>query len=92
MFNCKKTSSSCQIKTNTLFKNNYGIKIRKYDMNIHKAIRTINGIFQTNKKLLVTIRPKSTCKLGFTDRLWLLFLDQPMSDFAVFADNYFSNK
>ena len=92
MFNCKKTSLSCQIKINTLFKNNCGIKIRKYDMNIHKAMRTIDDIFQTNKKLLVTICPKNACKLGFTYRLWLLFLDQPMSDFAVFAENYFSHK
>ena len=54
----QKKSLSCQIKMNTLFKNNYGIKIRKYDMNIHKAMRITDGIFQTNKKLLVTIRPK----------------------------------
>ena len=52
MFNCKKTSLSCQIKMNTLFKNNYGIKIRRYDMNIHKAMRITDGIFQTNTNVL----------------------------------------
>ena len=40
----------------------------------------------------MTIHPKNACKLEFTDRLWLLFIDQQMSDFAVFADNYFSDK
>ena len=34
---------------NTLFKNNYGIKIRRYDINIHKAMRITDGIFQNNK-------------------------------------------
>ena len=33
---------------NTLFKNNYGIKIRKYNMNIHKAMRIPDSIFHAN--------------------------------------------
>ena len=70
-----------------MFNNNDVTKVRKYDMNIHKAMRITDGIFQTNKKWLVTIHPKNACKLEFIDRLWLLFLDQPMSDFAFFADN-----
>ena len=83
----KKTSSSCQIKMNTLFRNIYGIKIRKYNMNIHKAMRISDSIFQANKTLFLTIYPKNGCKLEFTYCLWLLFLDQPMSDFVVFAND-----
>ena len=83
----QKKSLSCQIKMNTLFKNNYGIKIRKYNMNIHEAMRIPDSLFQTNKNLFVTFHPKNACKLGFTYCLWLLFIDQPMSYFVVFADN-----
>ena len=61
-------------------------------MNIHKYMRIPDAIFQTNKKWFVTIYPKNVCKLEFTDPLWLLFIDQPMSDFVVFANNYFSDK
>ena len=76
---------------NTLFKNNHGIKISKYNMNIHKDMRIPDGIFQTNKKFFVTVYPKNAYKLEFTDRLWLLFLHQPMSELVVFANNYFSD-
>ena len=70
---------------NFLFKNIYGIKRRKYDMNIHKDMRIPVDIYQTNKKLLNTVQPKNTCKLEFADHLWLPFLDQLQSDIVVFA-------
>ena len=35
----------------------------KYDTNIHKAMIIIDGIFQTNNKLFVTVHPKNVCKL-----------------------------
>ena len=60
-------------------------------MNIHKSMRAPDGIFQINKTLFVTINPKNPCKLEFTEYLWLLFIDQKMSDFKVFANNYFSD-
>ena len=69
---------------NTLFKNNYGIKIRKYGTNIHKAVIIPGGIFQTNQKFFVTVHPKNTCKLEFVNYLLLPFLDQPQSDSVVF--------
>ena len=43
---------------NTLFRNNYENKKRKYDTNIQKAMIIYDGIFQTNKKLFVMILPK----------------------------------
>ena len=42
-------------------------------------------VFQTNKKLFVTVNPKHPCKLEFSDHLWLPFLDKPQSDVVVFA-------
>ena len=43
------------------------------------------NIYQTNKKLFVVVQPKNACKLGFSDHLWLPFLDQPQSKIVVFA-------
>ena len=54
-------------------------------MNIHMAIRTPDGIFQTNKTFIVTIHPKNACKVKFDEHLWLPFLDQPQSDVFFFA-------
>ena len=45
---------------------------------------TVN-IYQTNKNLFVVVQPKNACKLGFSDHLWLPFLDQPQSKIVVFA-------
>ena len=53
-------------------------------MNRHKATRIPNVICQTNKTFLV-VKPKPPCQLGFSDHLWLTFLDQPQSDVVVFA-------
>ena len=45
--------------------------------------------FQTNKKLFVTVNPKKSCRLEFSDHLWLPFIDQPHSDVVIFAIIYF---
>ena len=58
-------------------------------MNKHKGVRILYHIFQTNKKLFVTVNPINACKLRFSDHLWLPFLDQPQSDVLVFAIIYF---
>ena len=68
---------------NALFKNSYGIKRREYDRNIHKAMKIIVDIYQTNKKLFVIVQPKSACKWEFADYLWIPILDQPQSDIVV---------
>ena len=54
---------------NILFKNNDARKIIKYNTNIYKAVRIPRGMFQTNKKLFVTVHPKNTCKLDFSGSL-----------------------
>ena len=41
-------------------------------------------ICQTNKKLFVTVNPKCSCKLEFTDHIWLRYLDQPQWYVLVF--------
>ena len=87
-FPAKSKLLSCQIQINTLFKNNYGRKRKKFDINIHKAMRIPVKIYQTNKKF-VTVKPKNVCKLEFADRLWLPFLDKPKSDILVFTINIF---
>ena len=43
-------------------------------------MRITIDIYQTIKKLFVTVQPKNVCKLRFVDTLWLPFLDQPQSD------------
>ena len=53
-------------------------------MNIHKAMRILDSIFQTNNKLFVMVRPKNACKLEIFGHLWLPFLDQQQSDIVVF--------
>ena len=62
---------------NTLFNNNAGRKRGKYDRKIHKAMRILVDIYQTNKKLFVTVQPKPVCKLEFSDNLWMTFIDKP---------------
>ena len=42
-----------------LFKNKNGIKRGKCDRNIHKAMRINFNIYQTNKKLFVTVNQKT---------------------------------
>ena len=36
-------------------------------------------------KLFVIVHPRDACKMLFPDQLWLIFLDQPQPDKAVFA-------
>ena len=64
---------------NTLFNNNDGRKRSTYDRNIHMAKTIIVDIYQTNKKLFVTVHQNKTCKFELTDHLWLPFIDQPES-------------
>ena len=54
-------------------------------MKIHKAMTITDGIFQTNNNLFMAVIPQNACKTGFSDNLWLLFLDQPQSDVVVFS-------
>ena len=56
-----------------------------YNTNIYKAIIIPDGIYQTNNKLFVTVNPKNTCKLEFSNHLWLIFIDQPQSDVVVIS-------
>ena len=56
-----------KIKINTFFKNNNEWKIRKYNTNIYKSTKILDGIFLTNKKLFVTVHPKNVRKLESTD-------------------------
>ena len=37
----------------------------------------------------MTVNPKNSYKMNFTDHLWLQFLDQPQSDAVLFAINFF---
>ena len=68
-----------------MFKNNNGRKRMKCDTNTHKAMIVLDGIFQTNNKLFVTVLPKIACKLKCSNRLWLPFLDQTRSEIVVFG-------
>ena len=70
---------------NTLFRTNDERNIRICDKSIHKAMIIPIDIYQTNKKLSVTVQPKNARKLGFTDHLWLPFFGQPRPDIVVFA-------
>ena len=54
-------------------------------------MRITDGIFQTNKKLFVTVHPKNARKLEFADNLWLPFVDQLQSDVVVFETITFQN-
>ena len=54
---------------NTLFQNNHGRKRSKHYKNIHKAMIIPVDIYQTNKKLFVTVLPKNACKLEYADYL-----------------------
>ena len=47
-----------------LFHANYETKIRKYDKNIHKAVRITIGIHQTNEKFSITVQPKMHVNLN----------------------------
>ena len=48
-------------------------------------MRITDGIFQTNKKLFVTVNPKNVCNLEFSNNLWLPFIDQLHLDVVVFT-------
>ena len=52
---------------NTLFNNNDERNKIRCDRNIHKDILNPVDIYQTNKRLFVTVQPKHTCKLEFSD-------------------------
>ena len=58
-------------------------------MNIHKAMRIPDGIFQTNHNSFLKVNQKGKYKLNFGYYLWLPYLDQPQSDVVVFAIIYF---
>ena len=58
-------------------------------MNIHLTMRITDGICDTNKKLFVTVNPKTPCKLEIADKLWLTFINQPQSYVVVFVMIYF---
>ena len=58
-FPAKRKSSSCQIKLKTMIRNNNGRKLGKCDTNIQKSMRIPISVFHTNKKLFVTIHPKT---------------------------------
>ena len=77
---------------NTLFSKNNGIKIRKSNMNKHRNTIILDCICQKNKKLFVIVNPRNACKMGFSDHLWLPFLDQPQSYVVAFAMIYFDIK
>ena len=70
---------------NMLFKNNCVRKRGKYDIKIHKFMIMTVKIYQKNKKLFVTVKPKKPRELEFEDPVWLTFHDQPQSDIVVFA-------
>ena len=48
---------------NMLFKTKDEIKRRRFDRNIHKAMRIPVDIHETNKKFTITVQPKTACKL-----------------------------
>ena len=48
---------------NAFFKTNSERKISICDRNIHKAMRSPEDIYQTNKKFSVTVQPKNASKL-----------------------------
>ena len=70
---------------NMLFKNKEKRKIRRFYINIHKAMQIHVTMYPTNKKLFVTVQPKNTFQLELADHLWLPFLDQPQSNIVVFS-------
>ena len=68
-----------------MFKNNDERKIRRCDINIHKAMWIPINVYQTNKTFFAAVQPKKSCILEFSDNPWLPFLDQPQSDIVVFV-------
>ena len=76
---------SLQMQMNKLFNNNDERKIIRCYRNIHKSMKIPYGIYQTNKKLFVTVQPKYACKLEFAYHLWLPFIYRPQSDIVKFA-------
>ena len=58
-----------------MFKKNNITKRSTYNINIHKATRITDGIFQTNIKFFVTVHPKKSSKLEFVYHLWIPFID-----------------
>ena len=70
---------------NMLFKNKYGRKRRKCDINITKATIVPDDIYQKNKEFFVTVQQKNACKLESEDHLWLPFLDQNQPYILVFV-------
>ena len=76
---------SCRIQMNTLFKDNYGRKRRKYDRNIYNVMKIPVNVFQTNKSCFFAVQPKNACNLVFTYHLCLPFIDPPQSEILVFA-------
>ena len=42
-----------------LFTKHRGVKRRKYNRNIYKAMKIPDDIYQTNKKSFVTVQPKN---------------------------------
>ena len=69
---------------NTLFKTNDEIKRRRCYRSIHKDMRITFDIHQKNKRFYVTVQPKNSCKLEFSDNLWLPYLNQTQSEISVF--------
>ena len=54
-------------------------------------MRIPDRIFQTNKKLYVTLNTKNIQNLEFDNHLWLPFIDQPKSEACSFFNILFSD-
>ena len=68
-----------------MFNTNCEIKRRICGKIIHKGSQIPADIHQINKNSSVIVQQKNTCKLEFSDHLWLPFIGQPQSDIVVFA-------
>ena len=62
-------------------------KNRRLNMKIHKAM--IIPDRTCKKKFFVIVNSINSCKLIFTDPLWLTFSDQTQPDIVVFAIIFF---
>ena len=60
-----------------MFKMNNAKKTGKFDINRHNAMRIPDGIFQTHKKLFLSVNPNKICKLESAGHLWLQYNDRP---------------
>ena len=47
-----------------------------------------HSIFQNNKRLFIAVNPINACNLGFSDHLYLPFIDPTQSDVVFFAIIY----